>query len=113
MLVDAVLNSEGKTKGRPDENAPGDAALQQKAKGKESTMELDLNEMSKVAGGYKRPPEKKGFFIYQIKRGDTLGKIARNFNTTVALIMAWNPKIKNKNLIYAGDYLYIQETAEG
>ncbi len=76
-------------------------------------MELNLNEMSKVAGGYRKPPEKAGFFIYQIKKGDTLGKIAREFNTTVANILVWNPQIRNKNLIYAGDYLYIEEFAEG
>ena len=79
----------------------------------QQTVELNLNEMDKIAGGYRKPPEKTGFFIYQIKKGDTLGKIARNFNTTVENILAWNPQIKNKSLIYAGDFLYIQEIAEG
>lgn len=73
------------------------------------TMELDLEAMEEVEGGYKRPKEKKGFIIYQIVKGDNLRKIARRFGTTVAKIMAWNPKITDMNLIYAGDYLYIKE----
>ncbi len=71
--------------------------------------ELNMEEMGEVAGGYKKPPEKAGFIIYQIQKGDALSKIARKFNTTEALIMSWNPKITNKNLIYAGDYLYIKK----
>ena len=71
--------------------------------------ELNMEEMNQVSGGYTRPPEKAGFLIYQIVKGDTLIKIARRFNTTESLIMTWNPKIKNKNLIYAGDYLYIKK----
>ena len=72
-------------------------------------QELNMEEMEQVAGGYKRPEEKAGFVIYQIQKGDALSKIARKYNTTEAQIMAWNPKIKNKNLIYAGDYLYIKK----
>ena len=70
---------------------------------------LDLEEMSQVSGGYKRPQEKQGFIIYQIVKGDTLIGIAKRYNTTEAQIRAWNPKITNKNLIYAGDYLYIKQ----
>ena len=71
--------------------------------------ELNLEEMNEVSGGYKKPAAKEGFIIYQIVKGDVLSRIARKFNTTEAMIMAWNPKIKNKNLIYAGDYLYIKK----
>ena len=49
------------------------------------------------------------FFIYQIVKGDTLGKIAKRFGTTVNKLLAANPKIKNRNLIYAGDYIYINQ----
>ena len=70
--------------------------------------ELGAAEMNEVAGGAKRPKEKEGYVIYQIKRGDTLTKIARMFNTTIASIMAVNPKIKDKNLIYDDDYIYIK-----
>ncbi len=44
---------------------------------------------------------------YTIKSGDTLSKIARKFKTTVSKILAVNPQIKNKNLIYAGQTLNI------
>ncbi len=73
------------------------------------TVELSMDEMSKAAGGYERPPEKKGFIIYQIQPGDALGLIAKTFHTTVPELMSWNPQIVDKNLIYAGDYLYIRE----
>ena len=68
--------------------------------------ELNMEEMNQVAGGA-RPKEKEGFFIYQIVKGDNLSKIANKFGTTVSKILAANPKIKDKNLIYAGDYIYI------
>ena len=72
-------------------------------------QELNLEEMGQVAGGFKKPAEKAGFIIYQIVKGDTLSKIAKRFNTTEVMIISWNPKISNKNLIYAGDYLYIKK----
>ena len=72
--------------------------------------ELNLDEMGEVVGGYKRPPERRGFIIYQIKKGDSLGKIAKDHGVTVAELLIWNPKINNKNLIYAGDYLYIKKS---
>ena len=72
--------------------------------------ELNQNDMNEVSGGRYQPlPEKTGFFQYHIQPGDNLIKIAKRFNTTESLIMTWNPKIKNKNLIYAGDYLYIKQ----
>lgn len=44
---------------------------------------------------------------YAIKSGDTLSGIARKYNTTVARLTALNPKIKNPNLIYAGDTILV------
>ena len=44
---------------------------------------------------------------YQIKRGDTLSAIAVRNNTSVSALMQANPKIKNADLIYAGDTLNI------
>ena len=70
--------------------------------------ELNAEEMNEAAGGYKKPASKVGYTIYQIQKGDTLSKIAKKYKTTQKNIMAWNPKITNKNLIYAGDYLYIK-----
>ena len=70
-------------------------------------QKLELDELENVSGGYRRPKDKEGYFVYKIKRGDNLTKLAKRFHCTIDDIMAWNPKIKNKNLIYAGDYLYI------
>ena len=44
---------------------------------------------------------------YTIKRGDTLSKIARQFDTTVEELVVKNDII-NQNLIYAGDRLRIR-----
>ena len=72
-------------------------------------MELNLEEMDKVAGGAFKPLDpKKGFVVYQIIKGDTLNKIARKFNVTVEDILKWNKKIVDKNKIYYGDYIYIK-----
>ena len=71
--------------------------------------ELSLEEMDQVSGGYKKPPAKPGYEIYKIKKGDTLGRIARHYQCTVADIMRWNPKISDKNKIYYDDYIYILE----
>lgn len=45
---------------------------------------------------------------YKIKAGDNLTKIAQKFGTTVSAIQKANPtKIKNVNLIVAGDTIII------
>ena len=66
---------------------------------------LDDAELNEATGG----AGQARWITYTIKRGDTLIKIAKRYNTTEGQIMSWNPKIKNKNLIYAGDYLYIKQ----
>ncbi len=72
-------------------------------------VELSLNEMEQIGGGYKKPAAKKGYIIYQIKKGDNLTRIANAHKCTVNDLMRWNPKITDKNKIYAGDYLYIKQ----
>lgn len=57
--------------------------------------------------------KKKEYDSYKIKSGDTLSAIAKKYNTTVSKIMAANPSIKNKNLIYAGDKIKIPKFHEG
>lgn len=72
-------------------------------------VELDMNEMNEVAGGAFKPlPDKRGFIIYQISKGETLGRIAKRFGYTVKDLLNWNPKIVDKNKIYYGDYIYIK-----
>ena len=79
----------------------------------ENMNELNLNELENVTGGKdeagyeKKPRAKKGCEIYQIQKGDTLGKIAKRKGTTVEKIMAVNPVIKNASFIIAGYYIYI------
>ena len=73
-------------------------------------VELDMNEMNEVAGGAFKPlPDKRGFIIYQISKGETLGRIAKRFGVTVKDLMNWNPKTVDTNKIYSGDYLYIKD----
>ncbi len=71
-------------------------------------VELTAEELQATNGGAYRPlPPMEGYYVYRIVRGDTLIRIARDFNTTVAKIMAANPKIHNASKIYADDYIYI------
>ena len=44
---------------------------------------------------------------YTVKSGDTLWGISRKFGTTVNALVKLN-HIKNPNLIYAGDVLYVE-----
>ena len=73
--------------------------------------EMNVNEMDQIVGGTggsRNPlPTKAGYTVYQIQRGDTLTKIARRFNTSVAAIKAANPTINNVNDITAGYYIYV------
>ncbi|HBV88887.1 MAG TPA: peptidoglycan-binding protein [Desulfosporosinus sp.] len=44
---------------------------------------------------------------YIVQPGDTLYKIAQNYNTSVNAILALNPQITNPNLIYPGQTIII------
>ncbi|NLD48742.1 MAG: LysM peptidoglycan-binding domain-containing protein [Clostridiaceae bacterium] len=59
--------------------------------------------------GFRQPVAPLGTINYIIQPGDTLGRIARNFNTTVENILKFN-YIPNPNLIYAGRTLVIPES---
>lgn len=45
---------------------------------------------------------------YTIKKGDTLSEIAKTYSTTVAKLQDWN-NIKNPNLIYYGEVIYVTD----
>jgi LysM repeat protein len=45
--------------------------------------------------------------IYVVKRGDTLGGIARRYNTTIATLLRLNPQIRNPNLLYVGQRIRV------
>jgi LysM repeat protein len=49
---------------------------------------------------------------YTIKKGDTLSLIATKFNITVEALLKANPKIRNPNLIFAGEKITIPGKAE-
>lgn len=49
--------------------------------------------------------------VYTVKKGDTLGAIAKAYGTTVDEIVALNPIIRNKNLISVGWKLTMPTTA--
>ena len=46
--------------------------------------------------------------FYTIQPGDTLSGIATKFRTTINRLLALNPQIKDKNLIYAGHSIRIR-----
>ncbi|PID85219.1 MAG: hypothetical protein CSB13_09100 [Chloroflexi bacterium] len=57
------------------------------------------------------PTAPPGTAAYVVRFGDTLSKIARQFNTTINAIMAINPQITNPNLIYTGQSILIPGTS--
>ncbi len=42
---------------------------------------------------------------YTVQRGESLGRIAARYNTTVAAILAVNPNITNPNIVYVGQVI--------
>ena len=79
----------------------------------DNMKELNQEQMEKVSGGkneggyMRKPPEKAGCVIYQVKHGETLGRIARDNGTTVERIMAVNKELKNENFVLPRAYIYI------
>ena len=54
-----------------------------------------------------------GYLIYIVSRGDTVKGLAARFGSTVDLIVAHNPDVKNANLIYEGQRLTIYVSTPG
>ncbi len=48
-----------------------------------------------------------GKIVYVVKSGDSMGVIAKKFNTTLALLIAANPQISNPSLIFTGQWINI------
>ena len=53
-----------------------------------------------------QPEPEKTYYV--VKKGDSLGKIAKKYKTTVEQLMKWNTSIKNRNLIYTGQVLRVK-----
>ena len=69
-------------------------------------MELDKNQVDKVAGGKEMKPE---YFVYEVERGDTLSGLASRFLNSpndYPEITKLN-RIKDPNNIYEGEKLII------
>jgi LysM repeat protein len=49
---------------------------------------------------------------YVVKRGDTLGAIARRYNTTVATLLRLNPQIRNPNRLFVGQRIQVPAPAQ-
>jgi LysM repeat protein len=50
--------------------------------------------------------------VYVVRRGDTLGAIARRYNTTVATLLRLNPQIRNPNRLYIGQRIRVPVVAQ-
>ena len=77
----------------------------------EMIAQLNDEELETVEGGA-CPTERPipGYKWYQIKKGDNLTRIARNFHTTIKdlmLINKGNKGIKDENHIYAGYWIQV------
>lgn len=65
--------------------------------------EVSLDELEVVSGGAGTQ-----YYVYTVKKGDTLGKLAEKFGSSIdAIFNANRDKIKNKNLIKIGWKLLI------
>ncbi|MDI3548677.1 MAG: hypothetical protein PWR10_2329 [Halanaerobiales bacterium] len=64
-----------------------------------------INKPGSKAGSYKDSADPLSYFIYTVRRGDSLWKISRRYGTTVALIKSLNNL--TGDLIYPGQKLKI------
>ena len=60
-----------------------------------------------VTGNAESVSDQAGTRTYTVKKGDTLWKISKQFNLTLSQIIKLNPQIKNPNLIYVGQTVYV------
>ena len=60
------------------------------------------SELENVTGGVTSQEK-----FYTVMEGDSLSRIADRYNTSVVKLILLNPKIKNPNLIYPGQYIRI------
>jgi LysM repeat protein len=99
--INAVTDSD--TGGANVDNFSGDAASEINAILRDLESGDSASEINAILKDLDNPLAKD----YKIKKGDNLTKIAKENNTTVAELLKENPKIKNPNLIYAGETIKV------
>lgn len=57
------------------------------------------------------PVVQAGNKIYTVVKGDVLWKVAKKFNLSLDQLLALNPQIKNRNLIYVGQKIVVGKAA--
>lgn len=77
--------------------------------GEELRQALNYNKQTQTSAAKTAPTTQ----TYTIQWGDTLSGIARKYNTTIDKILAANPYVTNRNLIYAGRQLKIPTSHTG
>lgn len=65
----------------------------------EKKLELSDGQLESAVGG---AGSSGGSEYYTVKRGDTLGKIAKAFGVSITTLMALNPHVTNPNLLKEG-----------
>ena len=71
---------------------------------------VDARAFNKAPAATPAAPEGQVKRIHTVKRGDTLGAIARASNSTVSILAETNA-IDNPNLIYVGQVIMLEKTA--
>ena len=76
--------------------------------------EMNLNELEEIVGGkqhFKPEPDRKGWIQHKVGPGDTLIRLAKQYDIPDwRKIRDWNPHInKTTNMIIDGEYLWIKQ----
>ena len=69
--------------------------------------EVDVGNSQTSGGGTAGSAGREYSAVYTVKKGDTLWGIAKRFGVSLTALITANPQIKNPNLIYPGDRVYI------
>jgi membrane-bound lytic murein transglycosylase D len=92
---------------------PHEAAVLMSARADRPVPAAESRTIVAEAGELAQPAASSGRIktVYEVRRGDTLGSIARLFRTTVATLQTWNPKLSG-NQINAGQRLTVYKLAD-
>lgn len=87
-----------------DEVIAGEWGNDEERKKKLTEAGYDYNAVQAIVNARLAPKAE----YYTIQPGDNLTVIAQRFGTSVAQLLAWNSKIKNPDVIYAGDTIRVK-----